>query len=79
MCIDPSHRGHGHGESLLEDLLRRARGAKVREVFLEVRPSNTAAMALYRKKGFHKIANRPEYYQARDGREDAAVLAKKLI
>jgi len=36
-------------------------------------------MALYKKKGFHQVANRPAYYQANEGREDAAVLAKKLI
>jgi ribosomal protein S18 acetylase RimI-like enzyme len=35
-------------------------------------------MALYKKKGFYQVANRPAYYQAREGREDAAVLAKKL-
>jgi hypothetical protein len=33
---------------------------------------------LYKKKGFHQVANRPAYYQAREGREDAAVFAKKL-
>jgi ribosomal protein S18 acetylase RimI-like enzyme len=44
-----------------------------------VRPSNEAALGLYRKKGFHQIADRPSYYQANEGREDAAVLAKKLV
>jgi ribosomal-protein-alanine N-acetyltransferase len=43
------------------------------------RPSNETAIALYRKKGFHQIAARPAYYQANEGREDAAVLAKKLV
>ena len=37
------------------------------------------ALRQYRKKGFHLVANRPAYYQANDGREDAAVLAKKLV
>ena len=50
----------------------------MREIFLEVRPSNTNALALYKKKGFHKVAKRPAYYQAEDGREDADVLVKKL-
>ncbi len=57
----------------------RARAAQVRQIFLEVRPSNDTALALYRKKGFHQVANRPAYYQASEGREDAAVLAKKLV
>ena len=60
-------------------MLFRARSAGVREIFLEVRPSNERAIALYRKKGFHQVANRPAYYQANKGREDAAVLAKKLV
>ncbi|MDH3351165.1 MAG: ribosomal protein S18-alanine N-acetyltransferase [Gammaproteobacteria bacterium] len=78
LCIEPSYRSHGYGEKLLDEILFRARTAAVREVFLEVRPTNIHALALYKKKGFHQVANRPAYYQARDGREDAAVLAKKL-
>ena len=79
LCIDPQCRALGYGEQLLDEMLYRARAAAVREVFLEVRPSNQAALALYSKKGFHQIARRPAYYQANDGREDAAVLAKKLV
>ena len=79
VCVDPAHRSRGYGESLLDEMLFRARAASVRQVFLEVRPSNKPALALYRKKGFHKVAERPAYYQAHDGREDAAVLSKKLV
>jgi len=78
LCIEPAYRSHGYGERMLDEILFRARAASVQEVFLEVRPSNRHAIALYKKKGFHKVANRPAYYQARKGREDAAVLAKKL-
>tara|TARA_R110000782_G_scaffold107317_6_gene195748 strand:- start:66 stop:542 length:477 start_codon:yes stop_codon:yes gene_type:complete len=79
LCIDPEFRALGYGEKLLDELLYRARSASVREIFLEVRPSNRTAISLYQKKGFHKIAARPAYYQAREGREDASVLAKKLV
>jgi ribosomal-protein-alanine N-acetyltransferase len=79
LCIDPNYRAHGYGERLLDQILVQARSANVREIFLEVRPSNRTALALYRKKGFHQVANRPAYYQAQEGREDAAVLAKKLV
>lgn len=79
LCVDPKYRSHGYGEYLLDAILTRSRSASVREIFLEVRPSNTTALALYRKKGFHRVARRPAYYQATEGREDAAVLAKKLI
>jgi len=78
LCVDPKFRSLGYGERLLDEKLFRARTASVREIFLEVRPSNVNAISLYRKKGFHKVADRPAYYQAHDGREDASVLAKKL-
>ena len=79
LCIDSDFRALGYGERLLDELLYRARSASVREIFLEVRPSNEAALRLYRKKGFHQVAARPAYYQAIEGREDAAVLARKLV
>ena len=43
-------------ERLLDEILKVAHNAEVREVFLEVRPSNEKAIALYRKKGFRQIA-----------------------
>ncbi|MGI9234500.1 MAG: ribosomal protein S18-alanine N-acetyltransferase [Woeseiaceae bacterium] len=79
LCIDPKFRSMGYGERLLDTLLSHARATSVREVLLEVRPSNTTALALYRKKGFFQVANRPAYYQSHEGREDAAVLSKKLV
>jgi len=78
LCVDPEFRSAGCGERMLDMLLSQARAAAVREVLLEVRPSNTTALALYRKKGFFQVANRPAYYQSHEGREDAAVLSKKL-
>ena len=78
ICVDPDFRSMRYGERLLDELLLRTRATSVREIFLEVRPSNINALALYKKKGFHKVANRPAYYQAHDGREDADVLVKKL-
>ena len=79
LCVEPAFRSHGYGERLLDEILFRARTSSVREIFLEVRPTNENAMALYKKKGFHQVANRPAYYQANEGREDAAILVKKLI
>ena len=78
LCVDPNCRKLGYGNQLLEEILKRADSAEVKEVFLEVRPSNAGALALYRKKGFRQIAERPAYYQAHDGREDAAVLSLLL-
>jgi len=79
LCVEPEYRSMGYGERLLNEMLFRARSTSVREIFLEVRPSNETALALYRKKGFYQVAHRPAYYQSHQGREDAAVLAKKLV
>jgi ribosomal-protein-alanine N-acetyltransferase len=75
LCVDPEYRRLGYGDRLLDEMLQRAKAASVKEVFLEVRPSNVNALSLYRKKGFRQIAHRRAYYQARYGREDAAVLS----
>jgi len=78
LCVEPAFRSLGYGGRLLDELLSRARYAEVKQIFLEVRPSNTNALALYSKRGFHRIARRPAYYQSKDGREDAEVLSLKL-
>jgi len=78
LCVDNAFRKLGYGDRLLEDILIRAKGSGVKQIFLEVRPSNIEALSLYRKKGFRQIAERPAYYQAHDGREDAAVLSLML-
>ena len=78
LCVDPSFRQRGYGEQLLNAIIEHAEAVGVQEMFLEVRPSNEKAIGLYSKKGFRKIAYRPAYYQATEGREDAAVYAKNL-
>lgn len=79
ICIAPEMQGRGHGRRLLHDLLKLARGRGVARVFLEVRPSNANAIALYHDEGFNEIGRRPRYYPAKDGREDALVMAMELL
>ena len=63
---------------LLEHLLDLARGAGVEGVYLEVRPSNRDALALYHGAGFEVIGRRRAYYRAVGGAEDAVVLVRRL-
>jgi ribosomal-protein-alanine N-acetyltransferase len=79
VCAAPEEQGHGHGRRLLRAMLQLARGRGVKRVFLEVRPSNTPAIGLYHDEGFNEIGRRPRYYPARNGREDAIVMAKELF
>ena len=68
----------GHGRALLAHMQSVAvqNGAQV--MFLEVRPSNQAALALYLRAGFEQIGRRRNYYPAVDGREDALVMRRAL-
>jgi ribosomal-protein-alanine N-acetyltransferase len=78
LCVHPSSQRLGYGRQLLDALLERARECAVRKVFLEVRPSNKAALNLYHSMGFVQIGVRPAYYHAANGREDAIVLSLTL-
>jgi ribosomal-protein-alanine N-acetyltransferase len=78
LCMGAAYRGMGLGKRLLEYLLERGAAAGMAEAFLEVRPSNTAAIRLYRSLGFEQVGTRRGYYQAVGGREDAAVLKLSL-
>lgn len=78
ICVHPDVQRMGYGRRLLHALLVKAEEAEAKKVFLEVRPSNAVALALYRSVGFEKVGVRPAYYQAANGREDAVVLASRL-
>ena len=78
LSVAAEHQRRGHGSTLLGEAMRLARGRGALHVFLEVRPSNGGAMALYRRFGFQQVAVRPGYYPALEGREDALVLTLAL-
>ena len=79
VCIAPERQGRGHGRRLLRALVDYARDNGAARVFLEVRPSNPQAIALYHDEGFNEIGRRPRYYPSHDGREDALVMAMELL
>jgi ribosomal-protein-alanine N-acetyltransferase len=74
LCVGEAYRCRGLGRRLLTLLVERAAAAGMKEAFLEVRPTNTAAIRLYLAHGFEQVGTRRGYYQAVGGREDAAVL-----
>jgi ribosomal-protein-alanine N-acetyltransferase len=78
LCIAEPFRGRGLGAHLLDHLIEFAGSLGVGEMFLEVRPSNTAAIRLYQSNGFSQIGVRRGYYPAAGGREDAVVLRRVL-
>ena len=71
----PEFRRRGIGRKLLQEILKRLMANyKVKEVVLEVRKSNTAAINLYRSFGFFPVSLLPNYYEDEDG-----ILMKKKI
>lgn len=71
-------QGEGRGARFLAHLLDEARRVGATQFFLEVRPTNQAARALYAKAGFVEIGRRKGYYPAAEGREDAIVMRTGL-
>lgn len=80
LAIDPGSQRMGLGRLLLEHLCAVAGEWRAECMYLEVRPSNTAARKLYESVGFTEFGYRRGYYpEVREGaREDALVLRKAL-
>jgi len=76
IAVSPKWRNLGIASWLLDKCFKISLDKGVTSVFLEVRESNGAAIALYDKQGFISVGKRPAYYP--ETREDAVVLMKKL-
>lgn len=78
LSVKRSWQGRGYGYALLHHFFALARGAGAVRMFLEVRPSNEHALALYTRCGFQPVGVRRGYYPSVMGREDAIVMAVDL-
>lgn len=76
ITVSKNRRRHGLGLLLLNHLLEIAKRHGTKEIFLEVRASNTAALKLYQGVGFLQVGMRKDYYPIVNGREDALILKK---
>ena len=76
IAVAESHRRRGYASRLLREFLLLAKQRGTTDVFLEVRESNVAALALYHKLGFISSGRRPNYYRHTD--EAALLLHRKL-
>lgn len=70
--VAPTARRAGAGRSLVRAIVGRLAALGVRNLFLEVRESNRAALRLYAQEGFAPVGRRTGYY--RRPVEDAVVL-----
>lgn len=74
LSVAPRHQRQGHALAMLQDLVQHARARGDRQLWLEVRISNTAARLLYRRAGFVEAGLRRNYYPVAGGRREDAVL-----
>jgi [ribosomal protein S18]-alanine N-acetyltransferase len=70
---------HGIGWRLMQAALREASSRGADSMFLEVEAENRAAVGLYSKLGFARIAERPAYYTGADGRRTAALVMSRIL
>lgn len=63
LAVNPEFRRKGVGAALVQALLEVFAKDRVVQVFLEVRESNTAAIAFYQRVNFRLTGKRPAYYQ----------------
>ena len=81
LSVVPDARREGLGRELLRRFVDDARRLNAEQVFLEVRASNAAAIALYEAEGFASVARRVGYYPGATAdapREDALVMRRAL-
>jgi len=78
LSIAKPYQKQGLGRLLLEHMIEMAKNQGATDMFLEVRPSNISAIALYENIGFNEMAIRRGYYPAHNGREDAVLMGLAL-
>lgn len=78
IAVDPAHQRRGLGRALLEAVIDEVEKRGVATLWLEVRASSAAAIALYESLGFNEADVRRNYYPTANGHEDAIVMALPL-
>jgi len=74
VAVFPQFRRQGIAGELVQVFLRFAQANQLAFLTLEVRPSNTAAIALYQSFGFEEVGRRKNYYDL--PKEDALILTR---
>ncbi len=79
ITVAPEYQRQGWGRVMLDALALWARGLGAQWLWLEVRVSNTRAIAIYESHGYRRVGLRKAYYPAGHGqREDAVVMSLRL-
>lgn len=77
VAVARAARRQGLGWRLMDAVLRELHGRRAEALFLEVDETNEAALALYRRLGFHEVGKRPAYYRSADGQRTGALVMRR--
>lgn len=77
VAVLPGERRAGYGRVLVHGLILLAKSEGMQVATLEVRESNEAARALYRRYGFYEVGLRKRYYS--DNGEDAVIMTTEEL
>lgn len=78
IAVDRRLHGHGVAQDFMRVLYQLCVQRGATALWLEVRPSNARAKALYDRQGFESVGVRKNYYPAQQGREDALVMRRHI-
>jgi ribosomal-protein-alanine N-acetyltransferase len=79
IAVDQSLHGQGLGGHMLQQLVSLCRAHQLAHIWLEVRPSNARAQAVYERHGYVSVGRRKNYYPTPEGREDAVVMNREVL
>lgn len=77
LAVGDDDRGNGVGAMLLDAALSSAIAVDARKFFLEVAETNDVAIRLYTSRGLKTVGRRPDYYELKSGRREAALTMRR--
>ena len=77
VAVFPEYRRRGVAAQIIDVFCKFSQGNHLAFLTLEVRPSNTAAIELYRSFGFEEVGRRKNYYDL--PKEDALILTRNFV
>jgi ribosomal-protein-alanine N-acetyltransferase len=79
IAVSENRRSRGVGQALVDEVVGKSNKNNMAVMWLEVRQSNQAAIALYNKNGFEHIETRKNYYSTPTGKENALVMRRNSL
>jgi ribosomal-protein-alanine N-acetyltransferase len=79
ITVAPEYQRQGWARVMLDGLAIWSRGQGAEWLWLEVRASNRRAIDIYEQQGYRRVGERKDYYPARHGRREGAIVMSLLL